>query len=180
MQAKNCSRIFNLIANVGVAEMKRRQKNEIGAGVVIAVLGSGIVVASWFLGQDAQRFSLNSCEVKATIVSVKRSTTRDSKGHFRTTYSPKLRFTTSSDQNIEEQASWYSKRAYHPGESLTLLVEKNNPYLFKEKGFLSVWGLAAILLFIGGGCSFIGITIVGSTIWIARQKTPTTLCSGPR
>jgi hypothetical protein len=150
--------------------MKRRQKNEIGAGVFIAVLGSVIVVASLFLGQEAQRFAHNASEVKATIVSVKRSSTRDSKGHSRTTYSPKLRFTTSSDQNIEEQASWYSRRGYHPGESLTILVDNSNPYLFKEKGFGSVWGLAAFLLFMGGGCTFVGITIAGSTIWKTRQR----------
>jgi Protein of unknown function (DUF3592) len=157
------------VINVVVVEMNKKQKNEIGAGLIVAILGSAIIIVSYFLFQDAQCFARNSYEVNATIISVQRLSTRDSKGHHQTTYSPKLRFITSSNQSIEGQASWSTRRDYKPGESNKILVDKYNPYEFKSKELGSVWGLPAIFLFIGIGCSAIGILVLTSAIRKAKR-----------
>ena len=148
--------------------MRRTQRTEIGAGIIVTLLGCGILAGACFLAKDTIRFVRNSYEVNATVVSVQEHVGRDSSRHRKTTYSPRVRFTTREGGMIEEQAPWYSGRRYKHGQSLALLAERNNPYSFKEKGFGSVWGFAGILFFIGIGCSLVGLT--GITTAILKEK----------
>jgi hypothetical protein len=145
--------------------LRKIQRNEIGAGIIVTILGCGILAGALFLAKDTIRFVRNSYEVNATVVSVQEHVGRDSSRHRKTTYSPRVRFATRAGGMIEEQAPWYSGRRFKHGQSLALLAERNNPYSFKEKGFGSVWGFTGILFFIGIGCSLVGLTVITTAIW---------------
>jgi hypothetical protein len=154
--------------------MRKTQRNEIGAGIIVTILGCSILAGACFLAKETIRFVRNSYEVKATVVSVQEHVGRDSSRHRKTTYSPRVRFATREGGMIEEQAPWYSGRRYKHGQSLALLAERNAPYSFKEKGFGSVWGFTGILFFIGIGCSLVGLTVITTAILKEKRNNANT------
>jgi hypothetical protein len=138
--------------------MKTEHKNLLGAGIIFALFGGGVLVGAWFLTADTRSFVANSYIVDAEIISVKSKISEDSDNNRTTLYSPKVKFICHKGITIERQDSSWSNKRYRKGDIISLRVANNNAYRFAVNTFLNIWGFSLLLLGIGSGISLMGLT----------------------
>jgi hypothetical protein len=150
--------------------MKKKDRVELAVSIVSALFGCAILVGAWFLTKDTRCFVSDSYVAEATIISVESKSEKNSAGHRTITYSPKVRFTSKSGSEIEQQANWWSKHHYKQGETISLRVAGNEAYRFVENTFGAIWGFSLLLWYLGGGVILVGLFIGITTIIRIRNR----------
>lgn len=117
---------------------------------VFAVIGTGLLVATFFVTTSTLNFVAKSKVTSGKVVDLVEHTSTDSDNHDSYTYAPVIDFTTADNQDIEFESDVSSNPpAYHAGDSVQVLYDPASPHDAKINSFFELWFASLILGLLG-------------------------------
>lgn len=148
--------------------------------IIFFLVGVGLLVGGIFSVKNTKQFLAAAVKASGVVERLELDSSRDSDGHYSSTYFPVVQFQTPDGRSISFRSSSGSNPpAFAEGEAVQVLYDPSVPQRAKIDTFMSVWFGNLLLcvmglLFsgIGGGMLYAAVLQVRKVEWLKQFGQP--------